>query len=46
MRIEQLARYTVRLVKSQRGGLRGAAILWVLGAPGVIVLLALFARGC
>jgi hypothetical protein len=46
MRIGQLTRYTVRLVKSQRGGLRGAAILWALGAPGVIVLLALFVRGC
>jgi hypothetical protein len=46
MRIRDLARYTIGLVKSQRGGLRGAAILWALGAPGIIVLLALFARGC
>lgn len=31
---------------SESGGVRGAVILWLLGAPGVIVLLALLLRGC
>ena len=42
---EQLS-YSRRLLASQAGGLRGAAIMWLLGAPAAIVILALFMRGC